>query len=228
MTRAVALAALFLAAPAFAQEGVPFDDDFSPEPVRPWTVEPYWEPISHLQGQFVTGPSWSGRPTFTAQVVGGVLGGVRYRQNMRPHLFGYTRAQGTTTFSITHGTLGLDGRIGSFFGVDGKWVRATTGPDFFYNAYGISGGGDYILPASPGLAWDMTASFKATKDFWVTGTVAPGWTFDKDRFRDGILDELHMELMIAYFGLFDVAVGWQVDWNAAGRQHGPVVMARFQ
>lgn len=232
MRRAFALATWLFATPALAQDGenrhLAGRGDAAPVPVKPWAVEPYWEPVSHLQGQFITGPSWTGNPVFSVQLVGGVLGGVRYRQEARPHLFGYTRGEGTTEFSITHGTLGLDGRIGSFFGVDGKYVRATTGPDFFYNMYGVSGfGADYFLPASPGLLWDMRASFKATKDLWITGRMAPGWAFDKDRNRTGAIDELHISGMISYFGQFDVAVGWQVSWNAAGRQHGPVLMARF-
>ena len=232
MKRAFALAACLLTSTAFAQdeenralvEGID-----TPTPVKPWAVEPWWEPVSNLQGKFVTGPSWSGNALFTVLLEGGILGGVRYRQEAKPHLFGFTRGEGTTQFSITNGTLGLDGRIGSFFGLDGKWIRATTGADFYYNVYGVNGfGSDYYLPASPGIDWDTRVSFKATKELWVTASFGPGWTFDKDRNREGIIDELHIMGLIAYFGAFDIAVGWQVDWNYAGRQHGPVIAARFE
>ena len=230
MRRAFALAACLLSTAALAQddENRALVEGTAPEPVKPWTVEPWWEPVSNLQGKFCTGPSWSGNALFTVILEGGVLGGVQYRQSAGPHLYGFTRGMGTTQFSITNGTLGLDGRIGSFFGVDGKWVRATTGADFFYNVYGVNGfGSDYFLPASPGLDWETMVSFKAMKDLWITATFGPGWTFDKDRNRDGLIDELHIMGTIAYFGAFDVAFGWQVDWNSAGRQHGPVIAARF-
>jgi hypothetical protein len=235
MKRAFALAACLVAVPALAQdednrakvEGI--DEGLDVEPVKPWAVEPWWEPISNLQGKFITGPTWSGNPLFSVILEGGVLGGVQYRQEAKPHLYGFTRGQGVTQFSITHGTLGLDGRIGSYFGVDGKWMRVVTGADFFYNVYGVNGfGADYFLPASPGILWETRASFKATKEFWISGWIGPGWAFDKDRNRTGIIDELNIKGLIAYFGEFDIAVGWQVSWNSAGRQHGPILMARFQ
>ncbi len=232
MFRWIPLLAALLALPALAQDtdnrtmalGLQPDDG-----LPPWTVRGYWQPISYAQGEFVSGPSWTGRPVFSAQLVGGVGGGVRYRQNSKPHLYGFSRAEGAMRYAITHGTTGLGARVGSFFGLDGKWIRATMGPDFWYDVYGLGGfGGDYHLPASPGLSWPVEGTLKFSRDFSLVGTVTPGWAFLAARKRPGLIDLLELSGVIAYSGEFNIGVGWRAQWNVAGRQHGPIVWLQFR
>ena len=205
-----------------------------------WSVDPYYQPISYIQGEFVSGPSWTGSTPFSIQIVGGIGGGIRYRQGATLphsglHLFGYSRVEGMVRYGliviqgssgITSGGYGLGAKAGSFFGVDGKWVRATTGPDFWADLY--QGGTDYTLPISPGIAWRTEGYLKFTRDFWLRAEVTPGWAFVKSRRRPGPLDQLEIRGSLQYFGEFQGALGWRVQWNAVGRQNGPFIEAYFK
>lgn len=207
---------------------------------KAWAVDPYWQPISYLQGEFISGPSWSGQTPFSIQIVGGMGGGVHYRENATLgksglHLFGYSRGAGIVRYGIIvldgaggigQGGYGLAGKVGSFFGVDGKWFRATTGPDFWADLY--QGGSDYQLPISPGIDWRTEAYFKFTRDFWLRAEVSPGWAFAKSRRRQGVLDQLEIRGSLQYFGEFQGAIGWRVEWNSAGHQNGPFIEAYFK
>jgi len=236
MTVALALA-LLLAPPAFAQDdpdaGNRAQAEAGPAPVSQplWKVEPYWEPVSELRALF---PLRSSSFPVTVQLVGGVSGGVRYRYRDTPHWYGYSRLAGTITYSITHGGLGLDGRVGSFFGFDDDLFRFTSGPDFFINLYQ---GSDYVLPAYTGLGWDIRATFKPTRDFWVIASVTPAWMItplgaSSSRIADlGPFHEMEMGLSLFYFGQFHFQLGWLWTWKAYSQSQmflqGPVISVRM-
>ncbi|MBW1877825.1 MAG: hypothetical protein JRJ84_05645 [Deltaproteobacteria bacterium] len=235
MTVALALA-LLLTPPGFAQdpdEGNRALSESGPRPMSepPWKVEPYWEPVSELRSLFpVQGSSFP----VTVQLVGGVSGGLRYRYRDGPHWYGYSRLAGTITYSITHGGLGLDGRVGSFFGFDDDLFRVTTGPDFFINLYS---GSDYTLPAYSGLGWDLRGTIKPLRELWVIANITPAWMItplgsSTSRIADlGPFHEMEMGLSVFYFGQFHFQVGWLWTWKAYSAtqvfMHGPVISVRM-
>lgn len=215
-----------------AEEDVPVEVPLTEAPVAKktpkWALESYWEPISMLRLEFAKHKAFpDAAATITIQLDGGIAGGVRYFQP-DGKLYGFSRASGSMLYSLSHGTFGLDARIGSFFGMDEKKYRITTGPDFFWNTYGGLNGGaaDYLIPNGFGMNWDMRGTYKLTRDFWATAWVAPTVTFTAAR-RTGTIDEMHIGAFLSYFGDFSITVGYRAAWNVAGFQQGPMVAARF-
>ena len=41
-------------------------------------------------------------------------------------------------------------------------------------------------------------------------------------------DELELRAELSYFGEFDISFGWYLRYNAAGRQHGPIIELGFR
>lgn len=190
-----------------------------------WAVAPYWDPISNLGGKYI-----NGRITLQANV--GISGGVRYFYTKRPNWYGFSRAQGVITQSLTHRTTGFDARLGSFFGIDPRYFRVTTGPDFFYDIYGIpflGGGGDYLLEGTPGVAWDTQAYLKPFRTFWIGASITPGWVFNPDRRVPDLapFHELAWTVTANYFGEFNLTVGWGWSKTAAGVAQGVILSSDF-
>jgi hypothetical protein len=231
MTVALALA-LFLAPPGFAQdpdEGNRTLAESGPAPVSepPWKVEPYWEPLSELRVLVLPNAHQVAGIPVTVQIIGGVSGGLRYRYRDTPHWYGYTRAAGSLTYGFLFNGVGLDGRVGSFFGFDDDLFRVTTGPDFFANMYQ---GSEYTLRFSTGIAWDIRGTVKPTRDLWVTASIRPAWLMNSQRRGAdviGIADEMEATLSVFYFGQFHLQAGWMVWWNVVGFLHGPVFSVRM-
>lgn len=195
----------------------------------PWEVVPYLEPLSRLQG-FVIQPLEGGPVrTITVQTVIGGNAGLRYRfLDSHPNLYGFSRISGNLTLSLTHSTIGLEGRLGSFFGVDDRYYRVWTGPDFFYNLYGppISAGRDYVLEPSPGLAWDTRVILKPADAIWLFAGMTPSFLHNPRRRASGVFDEITLNAGFTYSGPFSFSVSYVYWRHATAQMQGVMVTTR--
>lgn len=228
----IALAtALWLGAPALAQEDGGDDDRATqeglfktPEPKlaeKPWQVEWYGEPISRIELYHCT-VCWS---PWGLNVVTGLEGGVKYRQRAEPNLYGFSRAALQIDAGLLDQAIGVDLRIGSFFGQDHRFYRVYTGVDFFGNNYPFAGNGfslgsgNFTLKWSEGVAWVNQGWVKLTRDFWLGFNVAPAFAFREDRQGaeiDGPFHEIAWQAEAAYLGNPRITVGFRWEKNAAG------------
>lgn len=178
------------------------------------------EPKPYLQPRLSVGyVSVNGQGT--AQGIGGADVGIRLRDRDAPHLLSISRVSAVGMYGFTSGSFGADFRVGSFIGPDGKAVRLMTGPDLFYNGYGVPGALDYYLAWSPGLDIRNTALFKIAKEFKIAAHVVPGWAFNPDRAAPDVPVFTHVSMGAAAIlntGSFRVTAGYERQWNVAGTQ----------
>ncbi len=157
----------------------------------------------------------------TAQGIFGGEVGVRVRDKDKPHWLSISRLSAVGLYGFSSGSLGGDFRLGSFFGIDGKAVRLTSGPDIFFNGYGVPNATDYHLPWSPGVDIRTSALFKIHKDFKIEAHVVPGWAFASARAAPDIPVFTHVSLGSAArinAGPVGLTVGVERQINSAGTQ----------
>ncbi len=179
-----------------------------------WTEpRPYVRPILNIGYVSVNGQG-------TAQGIGGAEAGFVTREKDGV-LLDRTRAQAVGMYGFTSGSLGGDLRVGSFIGPDTKAIRLLTGPDLFYNGYGVPGAPDYFLAWSPGLDIRNTATLKVAKGFRILGHVVPGWAFHPDRAAPNVPVFTHVNLGASArvsTPALSITVGVERQVNAAGTQ----------
>lgn len=184
-----------------------------------WETTPYLVPRLNIRAVSANGVS-------SAQALVGVEGGLVSRQAPKPHWMNQTRTVVTGMYSLTHGTLGADLRLGSFFGPDGKVVRWLSGPDVWLNGYGSPDARDYYLPWAPGVDLRNTAMLKLLRGFALVGEATPGWTVAPSRQAGGIgpFHELTVLGAVAIDSdVLTITIGYQRSWTAVGIVEGLVI-----
>lgn len=136
--------------------------------------KPYVLPVINLSAISVNG-EWY------AIASAGAMGGVRIRYSEVPHWVSNTRALLVGMYGIPSGSLGAEGRLGSFIGPDFKLLNWQAGPDFFYNGYGNPDAIDYWSPWAPGLDLHNVVTLKLVDELQVVGEATPGWVFHPQR-----------------------------------------------
>lgn len=158
------------------------------------------------------------------QAVFGASGGMILVDRDKPHWLSHSRVSATGSYGLGSSSLGYDGRLGSFFGPDGRWVRLQSGPDIWFNGYGTSASTDYYLPSSPGLDLKNTALVKLTDAFQVQFEATPGWAFATE--RQSAIETLKVAHELTVGGVatldtdsFSLVLGYLRAWNSAGPQN---------
>lgn len=177
-----------------------------------WDSEPYVDPSLRLGAVVVNGVT-------SAQAIGGLEAGYRYRWTRKPWWLGRTRAAGTLVYGLNTNSLGAGVALGSFIGPDGKYVRLQSGPDLWADFYGTPRSYDYYLPPTLGVSLDNTLTFKlhGTTSLVFGGT--PSWVTNEDRRYEG-LGPIHqlsvLGAVVLHLDRFALAVGWRRSWTSAG------------
>jgi len=158
------------------------------------------------------------------QAVFGADAGLLIRDREQPHWLSHSRISGTGNYGLGTSSLGYDGRVGSFFGPDGKWARLQSGPDVWFNGYGTPSSPDYYLAGSAGVDLRNTALFKLADSFVVQLEATPGWAFAPERQSAIEILKVAHELTVGGVASLDtdsfgLTLGYLRAWNAAGPQN---------
>lgn len=179
----------------------------------------YAKPVLSARTVYANGQTW---PLLTG---GGVVG-YAYALDSQPTLVSNSRLRVTGTWGMRSQSLGLDARLGSFFGPRLGPVDLRLGPDLSYSVYGTSSSPDYHLPGSFGVAVRTTAAIEVHEAIDVLAWLVPGWQLNPARQGDiGPFHELSTGAVVALHGRGGprVNLGYQWTWNVAGLQHGVVL-----
>jgi hypothetical protein len=188
-----------------------------------WLGEPYWDRTVRLGGIVVEG-------TPVLQAIGGLEGGYKYRYGQPPFWTGRTRAALTVIYGVNTGSYGGGVAIGSFIGPDGKRVLLQTGPDVFFDGYGVRGSlRDYFLAWSPGVEWPVDVLFKVVDYSGLVVGARPGWVLaDERRYRPGF-GGVPIHTLSTYAAAqvradaLSFTLGYQRSWNGAGVVDGIIL-----
>ena len=158
------------------------------------------------------------------QAVFGASAGFFLFDQDKPHWLSHSRVSATGNYGLGSSSLGYDGRLGSFFGPDGKWVQLQSGPDVWFNGYGTASSTDYYLPSSPGVDLKNSALLKLTDKFTVQFEATPGWAFAPE--RQSAIETLKVAHELTVGGVasvdtdsFSMLLGYLRAWNSAGPQN---------
>ncbi len=180
---------------------------------------PYARPVLNVSGISVNG-------NFFAVASGGAVGGVFVKYKDKPHWLSHTRALALGSYGLTSGSLGADGRVGSFIGPDGKVFRVQVGPDVWFNGYGDVNAVDYHLPWSPGVDLSTVTTLKIVKELHLVGEATPGWAFLPDRQQGGLgpFHELTLAAsMVVRTDLVRLTLGYRRRWTNFGMFEGIIL-----
>lgn len=206
-----------LVAAALAEEPAAPEASAAPEDPPAWQAKWYWQPnanVNTLRG--ASGPVLQARATVEA--------GRLWREVAKPHKLVQARVLGTGLYGLNSGSFGGGLQLGVFGGVDGKWVRATIGPDLWVDGYGGPNASDLYLPVAPGASLPLTVIGKITEPVQLLAAVTPSWPFVASRWSTELvgIGQLGVTtgVLVPKWG---VVLGWAWSWNAAGHYSGPVI-----
>lgn len=197
----------------------------SSDAVPDWSVQTYSAPNTAIE-ILCAKQVGDGNQCLTVHLAAAAAGGVQFRYKNAPDWFGEVRAAGEFRYGLLSGGYGLEGRIGSFWGVDRDKYRVTMGPDLILNLYD---GADYQLRPGVGTGWQVQGIVKPWENFWVHASVQPAMFFNNSRNANvlGFIDELVYKAGAQYRGGPIIGGGYTWRRNAGGLQHGFYISGSF-
>lgn len=192
--------------------------------VPTWDVTTYSAPNTNLEILCAKRQVTDGDQCMTIHLTGSGSAGALFRYGGDPSWFGQVRVSGEFRYGLVYGGYGLDGRLGTFWGLDEKYFRVYGGPDVFGNLYD---GPDYDLRPGAGVAFELGAAIKPHEKFWINASAAPAWMFSANRRPDdlpppydGLVHELTYTVGAQYRGAQTIGAGFTWRRNAGGLQQG--------